>query len=159
MQPDSASGLSGSTARAKFINDEQLSTAKYNFIEACSKIYNIAYLEEFSDLLPCWDEQEDVLKLTNSYSDLFIWPLEDYIWTHMTKSGVEHMDASELTNDLVDWLQKIDELKPFVKSPYDRRILAKIVFETNLKIQREAGSRISYCWGEYSLRQSASSET
>lgn len=58
--------------------------------------------------------------------------------------------ANEINREIVDWLlANSPEIKEKVK--YEKRIVSKVVFDCSLKFESKS-EKISYIWGEYSLK-------
>jgi|LSQX01.1.fsa_nt_gb hypothetical protein len=150
--------IKGDYAKAKIVfenhvSDDCYSTRKYNLLESKMLIQDATYINETSirmNLKP-WDEKSEVKKAINEYTEKFFGIVENYIYNYMMQNNKTVLDCKEIDKQLVDWLSSNLYIKNIAKWPNDKRIVAKIIFNISLQLDKKS-KRLSYCWAEYTLK-------
>lgn len=135
-----------------FIRWEQYWPTKFNFIEARSMLYHIAYLWNSIKLDIPWDEEEEYKQNIEKYGEQFFAVIENWIWNYMLKHNIDCLKIDTIIFNLVDWLMTNRELKGLVKTPYDKRIISAIVTSAKFKMNKKS-KLLNYYWDEFTLKE------
>lgn len=137
----------------KFIKMEQYSFHEFNFIEARSKIYEIAYLNYvFTKPRLVWYEEKEIKTKIEKYVVEFFSLIELKVYNCLIKTKEKELESDVIEYEIVDWLMTNPELKELVKTPYDKRIIARIFFLACLDMKKKS-DRVDFVWGTFSLKK------
>lgn len=140
-----------------YIIHEVYSPGKYTMLDAKVLIDNIAYYK-FNSIKPTlWESQPGVKSKIDKYSIDYFYVVENFIYNYLLNSGKEFVDKRPIDILVVDWLLKNEKLVKDIDSQFDeKKIVYKIVFNIALQLDKKS-TRVTYCWGEYSLKDNTKS--
>ena len=126
------------------------STSKYNELEAITCLQDACNDYHFYNT-KSWIERKETIDLINELCKKYYFIIENYIYVWLLKHNVKTTtEKDDLNREIVDWLlANSPEIKEKVK--YEKRIVSKVVFDCSLKFESKS-EKISYIWGEYSLK-------
>ena len=98
--------------------------------------------------------QKETLKQIESLKEKYYGVIENYIYNYMVKASLTSLENNEeIQRSTVEWLcENSEEIKEYIKFDMTRkRAVSRAVFECSVQFEKSS-SRLSYCWGTYSLR-------
>lgn len=135
-----------------YIDRGLYSTSKYNELEAIVCLRNACDDYHFYNT-KSWIERKETIDLINELCKKYYFIIENYVYVWLIKHNVETTtEKDNLNREIVDWLlSNSPEIKRKVKYPSEKRIVSRVVFDCSLKFESKS-EKISYVWGEYSLK-------
>lgn len=136
----------------KYLKYECYSISKYNEWEAITCLQEACYDFRIRKT-KSWVENKEVMNSINELCKKYYYIIENYIYVWLLRHNVQTVTLRDNLNyEIVDWLLvNSAEMMEKVKSPIDKRIISKVVFDGSLKFNSKS-KRINYIWGEYSLK-------
>lgn len=98
--------------------------------------------------------QKETIKQIENLKEKYYSVIENYIYNYMVKASLTSLENNEeIQRSTVEWLcENSEEIKEYVKFDMTRkRAVSRAVFECSVQFEKSS-SRLSYCWGTYSLR-------
>lgn len=98
--------------------------------------------------------QKETIKQIEYLKEKYYSVIENYIYNYMVKASLTSLENNEeIQRSTVEWLcENSEEIKEYIKFDMTRkRAVSRAVFECSVQFEKSS-SRLSYCWGTYSLR-------
>lgn len=98
--------------------------------------------------------QKETIKQIENLKEKYYSVIENYIYNYMVKASLTSLENNEeIQRSTVEWLcENSEEIKEYIKFDMTRkRAVSRAVFECSVQFEKSS-SRLSYCWGTYSLR-------
>ena len=98
--------------------------------------------------------QKETIKQIENLKEKYYGVIENYIYNYMVKASLTSLENNEeIQRSTVEWLcENSEEIKEYIKFDMTRkRAVSRAVFECSVQFEKSS-SRLSYCWGTYSLR-------
>lgn len=98
--------------------------------------------------------QIETIKQIENLKEKYYGVIENYIYNYMVKASLTSLENNEeIQRSTVEWLcENSEEIKEYIKFDMTRkRAVSRAVFECSVQFEKSS-SRLSYCWGTYSLR-------
>lgn len=98
--------------------------------------------------------QKETIKQIENLKEKYYGVIENYIYNYMVKASLTSLENNEESQrSTVEWLcENSEEIKEYIKFDMTRkRAVSRAVFECSVQFEKSS-SRLSYCWGTYSLR-------
>lgn len=98
--------------------------------------------------------QKETIKQIENLKEKYYGVIENYIYNYMVKASLTSLENNEeIQRSTVEWLcENSEEIKEYIKFDMTRkRAVSRAVFECSIQFEKSS-SRLSYCWGTYSLR-------
>ena len=98
--------------------------------------------------------QKETIKQIENLKETYYGVIENYIYNYMVKASLTSLENNEeIQRSTVEWLcENSEEIKEYIKFDMTRkRAVSRAVFECSVQFEKSS-SRLSYCWGTYSLR-------
>ena len=98
--------------------------------------------------------QKETIKQIENLREKYYGVIENYIYNYMVKASLTSLENNEeIQRSTVEWLcENSEEIKEYIKFDMTRkRAVSRAVFECSVQFEKSS-SRLSYCWGTYSLR-------
>lgn len=98
--------------------------------------------------------QKETIKQIENLKEKYYGVIENYIYNYMVKASLTSLENNEeIQRSTVEWLcENSEEIKEYIKFDMTRkRAVSRAVFECSVHFEKSS-SRLSYCWGTYSLR-------
>ncbi len=135
-----------------YVDRKHYSTGKYNEFEAITCLRDACDDYHFCNT-KSWIERKETVDLINELCKKYYFIIENYVYVWLLRHNVETTtEKDDLNREIVDWLLlNSSEIKEKVKFPNDKRIISKVVFDCSLKFESKS-VKVSYMWGEYSLK-------
>ena len=98
--------------------------------------------------------QKETIRQIENLKEKYYGVIENYIYNYMVKASLTSLENNEeIQRSTVEWLcENSEEIKEYIKFDMTRkRAVSRAVFECSVQFEKSS-SRLSYCWGTYSLR-------
>lgn len=98
--------------------------------------------------------QKETIKQIENLKEKYYGVIENYIYNYMVKASLTSLENNEeIQRSTVEWqCENSEEIKEYIKFDMTRkRAVSRAVFECSVQFEKSS-SRLSYCWGTYSLR-------
>lgn len=98
--------------------------------------------------------QKETINQIENLKEKYYGVIENYIYNYMVKASLTSLENNEeIQRSTVEWLcENSEEIKEYIKFDMTRkRAVSRAVFECSVQFEKSS-SRLSYCWGTYSLR-------